>query len=68
MKEQIKAEFLTLIHHETNKEVLQNWLYQSDENDLILLFGEENYSILIAENYYDFSCEYLKKYLLEKVV
>jgi hypothetical protein len=68
IKETIEKEFLSLLKEEDNKETLQNWLYQSKEEDLTQLFGEENYSIILAENYYDFSCEYLKKYLLSKKI
>lgn len=67
-KESIEKEFSNLLNEKDNKERLQNWLYQSKEEDLTLLFGEENYSIILAENYYDFSCEYLKKYLLSKKI
>ncbi len=64
----VKEQFFHLLETESNKEILQNWLYQANEEEMIKLFGEENYVVLIAENYFDFSCEYLKKYLVDKLL
>lgn len=64
----IEEQFFHLLKTEENKETLQNWLYQTEEEEMIKLFGEEHYVILIAENYFDFSCEYLKKYLIQKLL
>ncbi len=64
----VEEQFFHLLRTENNKEILQNWLYQTDENQMIQLFGEENYVVLIAENYFDFSCDYLKKYLVDKLL
>ncbi|MCP4522447.1 MAG: hypothetical protein GY827_12270 [Cytophagales bacterium] len=63
-----KEELFQLLREETSKEKLQNWLYQCPEEELIPFFGEENYVILIAENYFDFSCKYLQKYLINKLL